>query len=391
LEQALVAGIRSLEAESLSAGILPTPGEAFLTKSMGADAGIVISASHNPYEYNGFKVFSHEGFKRSQEAESEIEGFILSDRFEAAGGVHGGGSPSLPDGGAKYLSFLRKTLPDDLLFEDKKIVLDCANGATYQVAPRLFRQMGARVACLAVRPDGKNINRKCGSQFPEGLQERVVGEGADVGLAFDGDGDRLIAVDETGGLLTGDQILLICAKMLKDRGVLENSRVVSTAMSNMGFRVALRELGVEHITSKVGDRHVMEEMKRIGAVLGGEESGHIIFLTHHTTGDGILSALQLLYAMKRNERPLSSLSGLMTLYPQYTLNIPIQSKPDLDSVQELADTIKEVEARLGGRGRVLVRYSGTEPVCRVMVEGEDRTAIHHLARQIGEVVARHLG
>jgi phosphoglucosamine mutase len=179
--------------------------------------------------------------------------------------------------------------------------------------------------------------------------------------------------------------------MLKDRGVLENSRVVSTAMSNMGFRVALRELGVEHITSKVGDRHVMEEMKRIGAVLGGEESGHIIFLTHHTTGDGILSALQLLYAMKRNERPLSSLSGLMTLYPQYTLNIPIQSKPDLDSVQELADTIKEVEARLGGRGRVLVRYSGTEPVCRVMVEGEDRTAIHHLARQIGEVVARHLG
>jgi phosphoglucosamine mutase len=390
LAHAVGEGIRSMDGEAFSAGVLPTPGVAFLTRKMGKDAGIVISASHNPYEYNGFKIFSHEGFKLSEGAESEIEDLILSDRGEADRKGHGGGFRRLSDGGEQYLSFLRSTVSEGPLFEGKKVVLDCANGATYKIAPRLFQQLGAQVESLGISPDGKNINEACGSQFTQKLQEWVIRSGADVGLAFDGDGDRLIGVDEKGGVLTGDQILLICAKMLKEEGQLESSRVVSTVMSNMGFRIALRDLGIEHIASKVGDRHVMEEMEATGAVMGGEESGHIIFSRHHSTGDGILSALKLLAAMKRFERPLSFLAGLMTLFPQFTLNVPIRRKPDLDSVPELVGMVKKVETGLGDRGRVLVRYSGTEPVCRIMVEGENQSEIEDYARQIGVVVERHL-
>ncbi|UCF57868.1 MAG: phosphoglucosamine mutase, partial [Deltaproteobacteria bacterium] len=293
-------------------------------------------------------------------------------------------------GGERYLSFLQHTLPKESTFKDMKIVLDCANGATYRVAPVLFERMGAEVESLFVTPDGKNINQDCGSQHPETLFANVLEKGADLGLAFDGDGDRLIAVDEKGNVLTGDQVLIICAKTLKDRGQLKNNLVVSTVMSNMGFRVALKDLGIEHISTKVGDRYVLEEMRSRKAILGGEESGHIIFLQHHTTGDGLLSALQLVSAVQASDQSLSHVSSLMTLFPQVLVNVPVKIKPEISSVPELVEALQKVETSLGQRGRVLLRYSGTEPVCRVMVEGERQEEIDEYARQIAEVIKQQL-
>jgi phosphoglucosamine mutase len=393
LEQAIVSGIRSLGGEAILVGELPTPGVAFLIKDVGADAGIVISASHNPYEYNGFKVFTHEGYKLSNEQEAEIEDLILGEvgAFPTQMKVDSGEVQDLDDAGERYLAFLKDTIPEKFPFRDMKIVLDCANGATYRAAPNLFESLGAKAECLCIHPDGKNINKDCGSQHPERLSNRVLETGADVGLAFDGDGDRLIAVDEKGKVLTGDQILTICARMLKDQGELTNNLVVSTVMSNMGFRIALRDLGIEHIATQVGDRYVMEEMRARKAILGGEESGHIIFLRHQTTGDGLLSALQLLWAIKRYSRSLSQLSTLMTRFPQSLTSVVVKQKPEISSVPELVQILEKAEKGLGTKGRVLVRYSGTEPVCRIMVEGEKKEEIDEYSRQIADVVKRNLG
>jgi phosphoglucosamine mutase len=388
LQEAIVSGILSLKAEPVLVGELPTPGVAYITRDSHADAGIMISASHNPYEYNGFKIFSGEGYKLSDEAESQIEALLFSDTEPALfeENLEWDGERERVEAGERYISFLQHTLREGSSFEDIKIVLDCANGATYRVAPVLFERVGAEVESLFVTPDGKNINQDCGSQHPEALGERVLETSAHVGLAFDGDGDRVIAVDEEGNVLTGDQVLLICAKTLKEQGGLKNNLVVSTVMSNMGFRVALKDSGIGHIASKVGDRYVLESMRDSRSILGGEESGHIIFLQHHTTGDGLLSALQLLSAMKS----LSHLSTLMTLFPQALINVPVKKKPEFSSVPGLLRALQDVETRLGERGRVLLRYSGTEPVCRIMVEGEHQEEIEEYALQIAEVVKKLL-
>ncbi len=353
----------------------------------------MISASHNPYEYNGFKIFSGEGYKLSDEMESEIEVYIFEDTRGTPPGdrLDSAGRKNKDKALERYISFLKQTLPKKVAFKGMKIVLDCANGATYRLAPALFEQMGAKVESLFVNPDGKNINHRCGSQYPEALSARVVEAGAELGFAFDGDGDRLVAVDEKGGVLTGDQVLIICAKTLKDRGELTKNLVVSTVMSNMGFRMALKDFGIEHAATKVGDRYVLEAMRAREAILGGENSGHVIFLRHHTTGDGLLSSLQLLSAIKMSGQTLSQLSTLMTIFPQAMINVPVKSQPEISSVPELVELLQKVETRLSERGRVLVRYSGTEPVCRIMVEGEKQEEIDAYALQIADVVRQELG
>jgi phosphoglucosamine mutase len=392
LEDAVVSGILSLGANALLVGELPTPGVAFVTREIGADAGIMVSASHNPYEYNGFKFFSGAGYKLSDEMESEIETLILEEVRAASRESHLDlrKKKHMGDAGERYVSFLKNTLEEKSALKDMKIVLDCANGATYRLAPALFEQMGAKVDSLFVTPDGKNINDHCGSQYPQALSARVLETGADLGLAFDGDGDRLVAVDEKGEVLTGDQVLIICTRTLKNRGELTNNLVVSTVMSNMGFGTALNNLGIDHVSTKVGDRYVLEEMRDRGAILGGENSGHMIFLRHHTTGDGLLSALQLLSATKTSNQSLSQLSTLMTVFPQAMVNVRVRSKPEISSFPELVEVLEKVKTSLGERGRILVRYSGTEPVCRIMVEGEKQEEIDEYARQIADVVREEL-
>ncbi|MBW2119045.1 MAG: phosphoglucosamine mutase [Deltaproteobacteria bacterium] len=390
LEHSLVSGVLSAGGEAFRIGEIPTPGVAFLTKELGGGAGIVISASHNPHEYNGFKVFSHEGFKLSNDEETEIEDLILSEVTHPPN-KDSGKAGFIGDAWKRYVYFLKKTLPGNRPLRNMKIVIDCANGATWKAGPALFKDLGARIETLFADPDGENINLNCGSQYTETLRKKVLETGFDLGLAFDGDGDRLIAVDEKGQVLTGDQVLIICAKMLKDKGLLKNKLVVSTVMSNMGLQFALNNLGIEHSSSPVGDRYVMEKMRAKGAVLGGEDSGHIIFLDHHTTGDGLISALQLLTAIKFFEQPLSGLATLMTIFPQTLINVPVKIKPDISSVPELGSVIKNVEQKMGKRGRVLVRYSGTETVLRVMVEGEKEEDVERFAGNIAEVVRRNLG
>ena len=389
LECAILSGILSAGGRAYRVGVLPTPGVAYLTRELGAGAGIVVSASHNPHEYNGFKIFSHEGFKISDNEEAEIEDLIMSPASPPAL-IEPGHAELLDDAGERYISFLRNTLPERYTLKDMKIVLDCANGATFRVAPALFERLEARTEALFIDPNGININQGCGSQYTQALREKVLETRADVGLAFDGDGDRLIAVDEQGNNLTGDQILAICAKMLRKTGELLNNIVVSTVMSNIGFRIAMEGLGIEQASTQVGDRYVMEEMRARNANLGGEDSGHIIFLQYHTTGDGLLSALQLLYAMKLFEQPLSRLSTLMTVFPQAFINVPVQNKPDITEVPKIVKAIEIAERALGDRGRVLVRYSGTEPVCRVMVEGEKQEEAERYAGQIARAIEMEL-
>jgi phosphoglucosamine mutase len=389
LEHALISGILSQGGNVICLGEVPTPAVAYLTRVWQGGVGLVVSASHNPYEYNGFKVFSHEGFKLSKREEEDIETLIESG-VAPFSEKEVGPVEYRPEGWQEYTLFLNKSLGGGVAFGNLKIVLDCANGATFKAAPALFSSLCAQTEVLFADPDGRNINHHCGSQFTEELQQKVVELKADVGLAFDGDGDRLIAVDEKGNVLRGDQILAVCAKMFKEKGTLKKDLVVSTVMSNMGLTVALNGFGVEQSVTQVGDRHVMETMRSQGAVLGGEDSGHLIFLDHHTTGDGILSALQLLSAMTYFREPLSTLAGLMTVFPQTLLNVPVKRKPDLKTLQEVKERIEAVERALGDMGRVLVRYSGTEPVCRVMVEGKDRDEVEAHAREIAKVIGRYL-
>ena len=387
LEHALVEGVLSAGGSVKLVGVIPTPGVAYLTRELGGGAGIVLSASHNPHEYNGFKVFSNEGFKLSEDEETEVEAMILKE-IDSLSYVDRGEPEIIQDADDRYLSFLIKSVTENI--NDMNIVIDCANGATFRIAPALFKRLGVKAGAIFIGPDGKNINKDCGSQHTEALSLKVLEKQADLGLAFDGDGDRLMAVDEKGKKLTGDQVLTICAKMLQDRGELENSIVVSTVMSNMGLRSALKAFGIEHVATGVGDRYVMEEMKKHGSSLGGEDSGHIIFSHYHTTGDGIISALQLMSAIKMSNKPLSELASLMTIYPQTLVNVPVNIKPDISQVPELLTVIKEAENGLGEDGRILVRYSGTEPLCRVMVEGKRQEDIENYARRIADAVAKHL-
>ena len=387
LEHAVLSGVLAEGGNAFRLGVFPTPGVAYLTKKLGAGAGIMISASHNSYEYNGFKLFSRQGFKPSEDEELQFEDLILS-KDDKIYEENPGRIETIDNACEQYISFLEKTLPEKRSLQGMKVVLDCANGATWQAAPAVFERLGAKADLLFIEPDGKNINLNCGSQYTANLSRKVIETGADAGLAFDGDGDRLIAVDEKGKALTGDQILFICAKNMSARKNLKNNIVVSTVMSNIGFRLALKQLGIEQVSTGVGDRQVTEKMKELNADLGGEASGHIIFLRHHTTGDGIFSALQLLSAIKISERPLSELSAMMDTFPQVLINVPIKTKPDIATVPELAHAVKKIENKLGERGRVLIRYSGTEPVCRVMVEGEEKERVDTYARHIAEVVKK---
>jgi phosphoglucosamine mutase len=393
LENALVSGICSMGVNALLVGVLPTPGIAFATNSMRADAGIVISASHNPFQDNGIKVFSSEGFKLPDEKELEIENLIFSNNMHT---LHPsanelGKAYRIEDARGRYIVFLKNSFPKEFTLEGTKVVMDCAHGATYKVAPETLFELGADVTTIYDEPNGENINANCGSQHPEALAEEVKKRGADAGFAFDGDGDRLIAVDETGTVLTGDQIMVVCAKTMKQEGKLPNNLLISTVMSNIGLGIALEELGIENAVTKVGDRYVLEEMLAKGAAIGGEESGHVIFLEHHTTGDGIITALQVLAAMKKQQRPLSKLAQIMKVFPQKLINVEVKSKPDLSTIPEINQVIKAVEAQLGTKGRVLVRYSGTQPMCRVMVEGPTNDETEKYCTQIADVLREKLG
>ena len=392
IESALISGACSQKSNVIPLGVLPTPGVAYLTSVLGGCAGIVVSASHNPYTDNGIKVFDGSGRKLSVEQEQKLETLIENDA--------GAGLTASPETGTirpamnapeRYMDYLSQALPDDVRFDGLRVVLDCANGATFLVAPMLFARLGAAVEVLFAAPDGRNINDGCGSQHPETLAAAVRKSQADVGLAFDGDGDRLIAVDETGAVLTGDQILAICARFMKMRGMLKGNTVVSTVMSNMGLSIALQEMNISHVVTDVGDRHVTEAMRSSGAVLGGEDSGHTVFLDHHTTGDGMLTGLKLLEVMVGEEKPLSALKDVMQVFPQVLISVDIGSKPELESVPEIAAAIADAEKSLKGKGRVLVRYSGTQPQCRVMVEGPTEQLTRRYCRQIAETIRKNIG
>ena len=388
LESALESGITSMGGVPYLVGVLPTPGIAFVTESMRADAGIVISASHNPYQDNGIKIFSGSGFKLSDAQEAEIEQLILGGRLPemVPPPRDMGHAFRLTDVHGRYIVFLKSTFSRSLSMEGMKIVIDAANGATYRVAPEAFTELGADLTVIHNTPNGLNINDQCGSQHTDALKKTVVETGAAIGLAFDGDGDRLIAVDEKGDTVTGDQILLICARMLQDQGKLKNDLVVSTVMSNLGFIIACKKYGFRNHAAQVGDRYVLEDMQRLGAVIGGENSGHMIFTDHHSTGDGIITALQIVAAMLRSGKPLSELARLMDVLPQKLINIDVTRKPDISTVPDIVEAIRQVEIELGEQGRVLVRYSGTQNMCRVMVEGPTRELTDKYCSQIADAV-----
>ena len=393
-EYALTAGICSMGVDVLLAGPIPTPAIAFLTSSMRADAGVVISASHNPYQDNGIKLFSSDGFKLPDEVELEIEGFVLDEDGKPElrpSAEEVGKAYRIDDAVGRYVVFVKNTFPKELSLDGLKIVVDCANGATYRAAPEAFYELGAEVVSLGVNPDGVNINRGCGSLHPEGLAERVVKEGAHLGIAFDGDGDRCILVDEKGNIVDGDHILAICATAMIKEGRLKNNTVVATIMSNSGLDEAVERAGGRLVRTQVGDRYVVEEMLRGGYNLGGEQSGHIVFFEHTTTGDGIITAMQVLSTMIKEGKPLSELASIMTDYPQVLLNVRVKEKRPLEKIPSVTSTLEDIKKRLGSRGRAFVRYSGTEPVARVTVEGESEDVIKGLAQRLADVIKKELG
>ncbi len=394
LENALTAGICSMGGDALLLGPIPTPGIAFLIPNMRAKAGVVISASHNPYEDNGIKIFGDEGYKVPDEVEQKIEALVLGDELDKVKPLTGdkvGRAKRIEDARGRYIVFTKNSFPNDLTLNGVKLVLDCANGATYKVAPEVFWELGAEVETVGTSPNGLNINDECGALFPEQLAEKVVKTGADAGLAFDGDGDRLILVDEKGNVLTGDHVMAICAKEMKARGTLRNNTVVATVMSNVGLTRAAKEIGFKLERTKVGDRFVLETMRELDATLGGEASGHMIFRNHHTTGDGIIAALQVLSVALAQQKPLSELAQVLTMFPQKMVNVEVLERPEIASVPAIAKVITQAEGELGELGRVLVRYSGTQPYCRVMAEGPTPEITVDIVDRIVEVVRREIG
>ena len=393
LENAIASGVCSMGVDVLLVGPLPTPGIAYITESMRADAGVVISASHNPFQDNGIKIFSSDGFKLPDPQETRIEALIHSGEIDLLRptAAEVGKAFRVDDARGRYIVFLKAAFPRDLSLEGLKVVVDCANGASYKVAPLVLEELGAQVVPIGVKPDGENINAGCGSTHPELMCRTVLQEGAALGIALDGDGDRVILCDEKGRLVDGDQTMTMAAVDLDSRGRLHQRTVVATIMSNMGMEVALAERGIRLIRTPVGDRYVVEEMRRSGCGLGGEQSGHVIFLDRTTTGDGMVTALQILAIMRRAERPLSELAAVMERFPQVMVNVPVAARRPLEEVPEVGERIRDVEGRLGGRGRVLVRYSGTEPLLRVMVEGEGESLIQAMAQELAEAIRQTLG
>lgn len=393
LEAALLAGIASAGGDAVSLGVITTPGVAALVCRRRAAGGAVVSASHNPAEYNGIKFFGPDGYKLPDEAEERIEALMREDGLPRPTGAALGRLEVDEGAGEEYLAALEATVPEGL--EGLRVVLDCAHGAAYRLAPALFRRLGARVRVLHDRPDGLNINAGCGALHPRALQEAVVREGADAGLAFDGDADRVIAVDERGQVVDGDQVLAVAALHLKGAGRLPGATVVATVMSNLGLEHTLAAAGVRLLRTRVGDRYVLEAMREGGYVLGGEPSGHVIFLEHATTGDGLVTGAQLLRIMRETGRRLSELAAVMVRYPQALLNVRVapgaRAGDRVAGSRAVQEAIARAERLLAGRGRVLVRPSGTEPLVRVMVEGQDAAQVEGLARELASAIERELG
>ena len=392
IESALTSGICSMGMNVTLVGPIPTPGVAFLTRTLRLDAGIVISASHNPFEDNGIKFFSSKGFKLPDELEQKIEGLVKDDNLSRnrMKGAEIGRAYRLDDATGRYIEYIKSTIPRGITFEDMKVVVDCANGAAYKTTPWLFRELGAEVISLNHSPDGININAHSGSLHTEGLQKAVKRHGADVGIAHDGDADRAIFCDERGEILDGDQVMGMWAVEMKKEKMLKKNTVVSTVMSNLGLEKYLKRHAIKLVRTQVGDRYVVEKMLKSGYNFGGEQSGHIVFLDHNTTGDGPLTALQVMYLMKKRNAPLSILSQEITLYPQILTNVKVKHRQDIGDIPEIMGAIRNAERRLAGKGRVFVRPSGTEPKIRVMLEGEDLQLIKKLAQDIAEVIQTKL-
>lgn len=391
-ENALVAGLTSMGIETLVLGPIPTPGVAFITRAYRADAGIMISASHNPYWDNGIKIFSSEGFKISDVIERRIEQMVACRDFGNFPEDYAvGKNKRVVDAMGRYIEFAKATFPKGSTLKGLKIVLDCAHGAAYKVAPSVFEELDAEVFCYGCEPTGSNINDNCGALFPSVIQKAVIEHKADVGIALDGDGDRIIMVNEKGHIVDGDMILSICASDLKKKALLNGNRVVATVMTNFGVLKYLESLGIETLISSVGDRHVLQNMLEHEANLGGEQSGHMIFLDYNTTGDGIVSALQVLRIMIESESTLSDLTSLIVKSPQALINVSVKEKIPLDTLPIVQEALRDVRSSLGDSGRVLLRYSGTENICRVMVEGLKKHQVDSLAKTIADIVDSELG
>lgn len=393
LESAMMAGICSMGVDALMVGPLPTPGIAFITSSMRADAGVVISASHNPYQDNGIKFFSRDGLKLPDDIELKIEDFIFEnhDPSHRPTASEVGKAYRVDDAIGRYVVFAKNTFPKELTLDGLKIAVDCANGAAYKVAPAVFYELGAEVVQIGVKPNGENINADCGALYPEHVAKLVRETGADIGFALDGDGDRCIMVDELGNVLDGDYIMAINAAYMLKHNELKNKTLVSTIMSNSGLEEAIHNAGGRVIRTGVGDRYVVEEMLKGGHNLGGEQSGHILFLDHTTTGDGVITALQILKIMVKEGKRLSELSKIMRSYPQILLNVKVREKKELSDMPKVAAALKSVEEKLMNRGRAFIRYSGTEPLARITIEGEREDEITAMASELAELLKKEIG
>ncbi len=392
LEAALISGLMSVGCDVISVGIMPTPGVAYLTKKYGADCGVVISASHNPVEYNGIKFFNSEGYKLDDEIELKIEQYIDDINKVDYNPIkeNVGKKIYINEPNRDYIDYLKSII--DVDFTGMKIALDCANGASYEIAPTVFKELGAEVFVINNEPNGNNINDKCGSTSPEKLQELVKTKKADIGLAYDGDADRLIAVDENGTIVDGDHIMILSAIYLKKHNKLNNNTLVVTVMSNIGLVIAAKENGINLATTSVGDRYVLEEMLKNNYNLGGEQSGHMIFTDYNTTGDGILSSLILAKTVKEENKSLSTLASVMVKYPQVLVNVKLknENKNRYMEFKEVKDEIERIEKILDGSGRILIRPSGTEPLVRVMLEGKDEGQIKELAKNLANIIEEKL-
>jgi len=392
-ETALASGISAMGADVMLCGPLPTPGIAFITSSMRADAGVVISASHNPYQDNGIKIFAADGFKLPDSEEARLEELMASTELESVtvGGAEIGKATKIEDSRGRYVVFLKSAFPRERTLDGMRIVVDCANGAAYKVAPWVFSELGADVVALHDKPDGTNINHECGAVHPKAMCAAVVQHGAQIGIAVDGDADRVIIADENGEEVDGDTIMAICARRMLERNELKHRTVVATVMSNLGLERAMQELKAKLVRVQVGDRYVVEEMRAHGYNFGGEQSGHLVFLDYMTTGDGILAALQVLALMLETGKPLSELRRVMTRYPQVLVNFKVREKKPIDGLPDVLRLIASIEGKLGVDGRVLVRYSGTEAKARVMVEGPDAVQIRGYADEIAHALGQACG
>ncbi len=393
IESALTSGICSMGVDVLLVGPVPTPGIAFLTRSLRADAGVVISASHNSYEDNGIKFFGRDGFKLPDEVEAKMETLMFSGEIEAIRPTAAeiGKAYRIDDAIGRYNEFVKSSIPRGMDCSGLRVVVDSANGAAYKIGPRVLLELGAEVVSLHDQPSGVNINQGCGSLHPEVIARAVLENKAQIGIAYDGDADRVILCDEKGAVVDGDAVMAICALQMIEQGRLRHNTLVATVMSNLGLELALRDAGGKLVRVSVGDRAVMEKMIEGGYNLGGEQSGHVIFLDHNTTGDGLVTGLQVLAIMKQTGRPLSELAACMKTYPQTLVNVTVKKRHDLTTIPEIAQRIRSLEKTLEGRGRILVRYSGTEPKVRVMLEGENEAEIKRHAADLARLISEKLG